>query len=745
MKRAEGLEAYYQPMASRAALQQWARFVRADGHILRQYPGLLFQQAANQPTTSAPAISALTRWNTSVETRPWIQLVNKPGTASACVLTIAGHRGGVGACDWSRDGRWILSGSEDSTLRIWDVSTAAEVLVLEGHADGVTCCRFSPDGRRVVSGASDLTVRVWDTDTGGVICATEPFLGFTGSVSATAFLDKGRIVAAARGIGLFDGLKVFDGETGREIAALGAGDGPVATCVVSPDGRLILSASGTDAVLWDALTFRRIATLGGHRGPVSACAFSPDGQRILTSASAPTIPFDPSEVRLWDARTRQVLTSWYEPDGLVNAARFSPDNSMILLALGKPFFPGALRLRDAAGGADVHRWTGHSKTISDCCFSPDGRTFVTASGDCTLKVWSADATGIEDQEGHNGEVAACAFTPDGQRLVSASGFVFSPVELKTWDGDTGRVVAEWEGGPGWVTTCSFSPDGRRLVSGAHEQALRVWDAVDRTLLLTLPLGTDRAGRASFSPDGTRLLTVAGNNRVLLWDATTGAQVAQPSIERAEIGIYSPDGSRILIGGYVSLLLLDARTGAAALTLEVPRDFYIASAAFSPDGRRVAAGCSAFRRGDGEDGPLRCGDLAIWDAEQGGEPLLTIEAHTDSVSQCGYSPDGVTLFSLSADGVIRLYDAAAGRPEKDLYGLGVRRCCWFPDSRSLLLQTGERALEIWDVERWACTLRIELPNHLSALTLAAAGELIAAGDCLGSVYLLRPTRKAQHPS
>ena len=77
-------------------------------------------------------------------------------------LTLKGHLGRVFSVSFSPDGKRIVSGSFDKTVKVWDAQTGQETLTLKGHSDTVLSVSFSPDGKRIVSGSSDHTVKVWD-------------------------------------------------------------------------------------------------------------------------------------------------------------------------------------------------------------------------------------------------------------------------------------------------------------------------------------------------------------------------------------------------------------------------------------------------------------------------------------------------------------------------------------------------------------------------------------------------------
>ena len=76
------------------------------------------------------------------------------------IRAITGHSDDVKSVSFSPDGRRIVSGSRDETIRIWDAESGQELLKLEGRSGSVFSVSFSPDGRRIVSGSDDMTIRI---------------------------------------------------------------------------------------------------------------------------------------------------------------------------------------------------------------------------------------------------------------------------------------------------------------------------------------------------------------------------------------------------------------------------------------------------------------------------------------------------------------------------------------------------------------------------------------------------------
>ena len=106
-----------------------------------------------------------------------------------------GHAGRVNAVVYSPDGRWLLTGSNDGTARLWDAASGRELRSLKGYTSAVMSVAFSPDGKRLASGSADNTVKVWDAQTGQQILTLK---GHTNDVTGVAFSpDSKRIVSGS--------------------------------------------------------------------------------------------------------------------------------------------------------------------------------------------------------------------------------------------------------------------------------------------------------------------------------------------------------------------------------------------------------------------------------------------------------------------------------------------------------------------------------------------------------------------
>jgi Flp pilus assembly protein TadD len=275
-----------------------------------------------------------------------------------------GHRGLVQVVAFSRDGRRLLSGGQDRTVRLWDTETGQEVRRFEGHTEAVSSVAFAPDGRHALSGSLDGTVRLWD-------------------------LDGGREVGR---------LKVEKGSGGFLLA-------------LSPKGRQALVGGSAGLRLWDVETGQEVRSFQGQTGGITCMALSGDGGRALSGVRDGT-------VRLWDVAAGKELKRFALPAvpcGLRNLA-FSPDGRRALSDGDR----GSFRLWEVDTGKELRAFVGHTGRLTGLAFSPDGRRILSGSADGTVRLWEADTGKELRHDAGNGMELSPAFSPDGRQVLCGS-------------------------------------------------------------------------------------------------------------------------------------------------------------------------------------------------------------------------------------------------------------------------------------------------------------------------------------
>ena len=628
-------------------------------------------------------------------------------------------KGNIKQIAYSPNGKHLaVAGS----IGIWlyDMATYQEVALLTGPVGHTNSVTFSPDGRTIVSGSDDGSVRVWNAHTGDHI---QTFITADWVLSVT-FSPDGKTIASGGGHveGLGLGIQLLDIKTGERLEAFGGRYATLSVCF-SPDGELLASGDNrnNDTHLWNAQTGELIATFKGDTPfgypNVNSVVFSPDGNTIASGSSDGTI-------RLWNTYVAEdeLIKYLVGHTKSVNSVVFSPNGNRLI----------------STGADGVCLWdvnTGeYIKEVQvpavSAAFSPDGKTCAIAS-ETGISVRNAHTLqfleGLRENRGSEdnnfrgkdiGSIGSVAFSPDGNTIVSCGGN-----NIHLWDSHTNQLLETLIGHTESVNSVVFSPDGNTIASAGNDRTIRLWNANTRKRLKTLMGHTDSVNSVVFSSSGETIASAGNDRTIRLWNANTGELIETFTghVENVNTVTFSPDGNTIASGSgrlvYLGggedqgtcvgqeIRLWNANTGELLKTLK-GHTSVVNSVVFSPDGSTIASGSGHWM---GYEGTYSAGEeVRLWNAHTG-ELLKTLIGHKDVVSSVAFSPDGnliVTgdwyywdrfLSSGTSSGEIRVWDAHTGEHLKTLTGHtgGVSSVAFSPDGKVLASGRTDGTILLWD--------------------------------------------------
>jgi WD40 repeat protein len=604
------------------------------------------------------------------------------------------HASDVKAAAFTRDSTHVLTGSQDGTLKLWDIAAARLVRTFVGHKGDITAVVLSPDGTRALSGSKDKTIRLWDVSTGRLIRTVYAHLDSSSEVTSVGFsLDGRRLLSSSAGEGA---AKLWDAETGRLVRmfrhARGSLEAGVTSAVFSPDGVRLATAGAGDKIVnvWNADTGQLLQAFGEASNDFiyrARLAFSPDGTRVLVG--------DNGSLRIWDA-AKGTLLHTLGTKGLQRSltafVAFSPDGAH---ALSNEDERG-LEIWSVETGQLIRAFK--PKLVRPVAISPDSGRVLSTDWRRQITLWDV-ASGQQTHtiEGRSSSIRSVAVSPDGARLLTVDS------RVRLWDAVGGRLERTIdERAPNSV---ALSPDGTRLLSGSYN-ALKLWDVASGQLIRGLKAPTPE--HVAFSADGSRLLSfstdlpapqspklgartdrpVDREGSLIVWDAAGGQPVHRFKVETGTVFMpptaFSSDATRFLPPpGYDQpVKVWDVESAQAVQSFGGRDTNHLRSAAFSPDKTHAVTGHI--------DGALRLWELV------GGQPVRTLW-HSRSVQAVAFSRDGSKLLSGSGDTTVKLWDTATGQPIRTFAGhtAEVRSVAFTTDEKRVISGGDDSTVRIWD--------------------------------------------------
>jgi WD40 repeat protein len=651
-----------------------------------------------------------------------------PGLAA----TLKGHTEAVYSLAFTPDGKYVVTGSGDRTLKVWETATGKEFKTFAGptgHQNLVLGVAVSPDGTLIASCGSDNSAKLWDFP------STSP-LGDIAKSEGAAALAVSPDGARLAGGGKDGAIHIWNIADGKELFNLPGHAGPVAGLAFSPNGQLLVSAGSDRTVrFWDPARGQAVAAYGAHAGPVASIVFHPTANTLATAGADGVLKYwnlPPVPPRSLAApHAGDVACTTLSADGatilsggadkVVRLSNFANGQAVRTLegaplavqsvAGGGPLVAagagGRLLVWQAADGKLLANLPAHAGTVAGLAFHPAGNQLVSGGGDGLLKLWTLPPA-PERTLTHPDAVLAAVVFGDGKRLVTGG----ADKVVRTWNlAAPQQPERQFSGHAAAVRAVAVAPGSQTLASAGDDETIRFWNPGNGQQTAVLGAHAGPILGLAYHPNG-QILSASADGSLKLWQApaAAGKQFAHPG--EVTSAVLSPDGTRLLTGcSDRQVRLWNLASG------QVERSFAgstlgVLAVAFNPAGTRVAAGSA--------DKTVR-----VWDAASAKEvksfPLPA------AVGAVAFAPDGKAVAAGLADGTIRLLDPSAGKETKSLAGhTGAVHSLAFTPKGDLVSASVDKTVKVWSPADGKAKSTLEHGAAVQGLALSKDGTRIAAG-------------------
>ena len=564
------------------------------------------------------------------------------------VRRLEGHDDSITSLDFHPSESWLLSASQDQSVRMWDLETgetiwtrsinaAAKSLAIdprghwaaaggvhrgtvwvwdcesgkqnfrfEGDGSPVLVVEFDRQSHRLAAGFEDGKIRLWDLGTTQPQATT---LVHSGSVNSLAFFDDGRLVS-----GGLEGLSVWNGAESRAQSILLAGEAEftgVQTLALSAAGdELVVGSQSGSIRYWETSTLEEISSDHLNLGsPVTFLAFTSDDHHLLAGIENQGLGSVDQSLRLLSRRTGQPI-AWTE--GHVDRVRqlaFNANGSRLVSLAAD----NSIRVWNSERGELITRITGHRGVIQCIATSPDGSLLASSGADNTVRIWEVETTReFTSPRIFESTVGGVAFDPSGEILATAT-----KDQIQFWKVEKSKLVAadrktiEIDGESLQGRTLAFGPAGSLIACATTRGGIFLWSAETGERVADLRVGgTKPVVGIQFSADGTKLAVHADDYQAFVYDLTdpkTPQKIATVHQNEMRSLVFSPGGDLLVSGGYdPTVILWDVSTSRQICQIEGHHGG-IDSLAFAPDGQTLASSSS--------------GAVYAWKVNNGGRTMI----------------------------------------------------------------------------------------------------------------------------
>lgn len=349
----------------------------------------------------------------------------------------------------------------------------------------------------------------------------------------------------------------------------------------------------------------------------------------------------------------------------------------------------------------LHTWHTDDMIIWATAYDPNGKYI--AFGDDDGLVHLIDPETYEEVgtlAPFGGRVSGLDFSPDGARLaVSSFDSTMRVFNLESGD----EVFRVTEGEDVWFTEVDFSPNGEWLATAADNNLVKIWRA-ENGGFVTSYTHDGAVNAVEFSPDSSRVVSGSDDGNAVIWNLNNNSSITLPAGSFVKSVAFDPSGSRVITGGYKTVIVWDAETGDELQRLYGNRAT-VYDIDFAPDGRSMLTASSG---------------LKVWDGATFTE-LYNLSSHNGEVNSAAFNSDGSRLITGSWDYTAKLWSTSL---KIETMRFGGRIPLYSPDGQQIIFDDGRlrvqdmsgNLMQAWVPTDWIYQSAFDPRNSQRVLTV-----------------------------
>ena len=556
-----------------------------------------------------------------------------------------GHTRPVGV-ETSADGKLLVTGSDDGTVKVWRIDGGRLLLTIPGLGNMLTDVDISSDGTLIATTGWDNTLKIFRVHDGSLVRTINPVHVYPSSID---FSPDGQFIASCGEDSTYPSSsgsakiwKVSDGSLVRTL--------PYSNIVqannlrYSPDGQYLAVAGGHIDIGGAPLdckvkVFRSSdgvleTTFAGHVDPVVDVRWHPNGDWIVSGGI-----MDDNAIRIWQRSNGAVIKTFVEQNEL-NDPQFTPDGQFLMNGFDWSSNK-KVKVRRVSDWTTVNIFPANN--MASLQASRDSQTYFVGGdnyGEPLRQFRLSDGALLQNFSAHWEAARVVRYSHDGSLIASGGAWPESRVNI--WNAETGDLLRRIFHQDQGINDISFSPDDSRIVVGSGDSAV-IFDVATGAPLATMQHeGVTVVTAVEYSPDGQWIATANSAGKVRIW--TSSGTLVNTVSHLANDLDFSPDGSRLVSGGGTTFIVWNS----PSLTQvngqnNWPDNIY--SIDWSPDGQTIVTGDSS-------------GKVELWSASTFGL-IRAFAPHAGETYVTRFSPDGSMVITGGSDGIVRLNRVSDG--------------------------------------------------------------------------------------